>query len=99
MKYLITGGAGFIGSSLADNLLSEGNEVIVIDNFCNFYDPNIKEDNIKNALNNPNYKLYRGDIRDKEFLKSVFKDNNYEYYYHYCIFGKTENRPALIQNN
>ena len=37
--YLITGGAGFIGSHLADNLLNEGNKIIVIDNFCNFYDP------------------------------------------------------------
>ena len=36
--YLITGGAGFIGSTLADKLLEMGNRVVVIDNFCDFYD-------------------------------------------------------------
>lgn len=70
--YLITGGAGFIGSSLADNLLKENNRVVVIDNFCDFYNPEIKEKNIQNALQNSNYKLYRKDIRDKEALKEIF---------------------------
>ena len=58
MTYLITGGAGFIGSSLADDLLEKNNRVVVIDNFCDFYDPQIKENNIKNALKKENYKLY-----------------------------------------
>ena len=52
--YLITGGAGFIGSSLADDLLEKNNRVVVIDNFCDFYDPKIKENNIKNALKKEN---------------------------------------------
>ena len=72
MTYFITGGAGFIGSSLADDLLKNKNKVIVIDNFCDFYDPSIKEDNIKEALKNKDYKLYRGDIRDKDILDKIF---------------------------
>ena len=40
--YLITGAAGFIGSSLAERLLKEENKVIGIDNFCDFYNPSIK---------------------------------------------------------
>ena len=41
--YFITGGAGFIGSTLTERLLKEGNKVVTIDNFCNYYDPKIKE--------------------------------------------------------
>ena len=46
--YLVTGGAGFIGSTLSDRLLRENNNVIVVDNFCDFYDPKIKEKNVNN---------------------------------------------------
>lgn len=69
-SYLITGGAGFIGSNLTKELLKKNN-VIVIDNFCDYYDPKIKENNIEDYLNNKNYKLYRGDIRDKKILKKI----------------------------
>lgn len=73
--YLITGGAGFIGSTLATKLLELGNKVVVVDNFCDFYDPMIKENNIKENLNNNNYKLYRVDIRDREKMSKIFNDN------------------------
>ena len=46
--YLITGGAGFIGSTLADKLLEKNFKVIVVDNFNDFYNPQIKENNVKN---------------------------------------------------
>ena len=93
MTYLITGGAGFIGSSLADNLLSEGYKIIVIDNFCDFYNPIIKEDNIKDALNNPNYKLYRGDIRDKDILDKIFNENKIDVVVHLAAMAGV--RPSI----
>ena len=65
---LLTGGAGFIGSTLAEKLLNEGNHVTVIDNFSNFYDPEIKEKNIIPLLKFSNFKLYRFDIIDKDSL-------------------------------
>lgn len=90
--YLITGGAGFIGSSLADNLLKE-NKVVVIDNFCNFYDPSIKENNIKEALENDNYKLYRGDIRDEELLDKIFNENKIDCVVHLAAMAGV--RPSI----
>ena len=91
--YLITGGAGFIGSSLADNLLKENNKVIIIDNFCDFYDPSIKEDNIKDALKNANYKLYRGDIRDKKILDKIFSENSIDIVVHLAAMAGV--RPSI----
>ena len=56
MKHiLITGGAGFIGSTLADRALSDGYKVTAIDNFDPFYDRSIKQNNIALALGNTNY--------------------------------------------
>ena len=69
--YLITGGAGFIGSSLSERLIKEGNRVVAIDNFCDFYNPTIKENNVKELIKNSNFKLYRNDIRDSKILSNV----------------------------
>lgn len=93
MTYLITGGAGFIGSSLADDLLEKNNRVVVIDNFCDFYDPKIKENNIKNALKKENYKLYRGDIRDKDLLNKIFNENNIDIVVHLAAMAGV--RPSI----
>ena len=100
MTYLITGGAGFIGSSLADDLLEKNNRVVVIDNFCDFYDPQIKENNIKNALKKENYKLYRGDIRDKELLNKIFSENNIDIVVHLAAMAGVRpsiEKPVLYQ--
>ena len=91
--YLITGGAGFIGSSLADSLLKDNNKIVVIDNFCNFYDPKIKEENIKEALLNSNYKLYRGDIRDLELLDKIFSENKIDAVIHLAAMAGV--RPSI----
>ncbi|MEK6816990.1 MAG: NAD-dependent epimerase/dehydratase family protein, partial [Nanoarchaeota archaeon] len=47
MKVLVTGGAGFIGSSLADELLNQGYDVVAVDNFNDYYDVSRKEQNVK----------------------------------------------------
>lgn len=73
--YFITGGAGFIGSTLSEKLLSLGNKVVGIDNFYDFYNPKIKENNVKELVKNPNFKLCRADIRDREAVKKIFDEN------------------------
>lgn len=92
-KYLVTGGAGFIGSTLVDRLLKEGNSVIVVDNFCDFYSPEIKENNVKHNLNNLNYKLYKMDIRDNEQLSKVFSDNKIDGIFHLAAMAGV--RPSI----
>ena len=69
---LVTGGAGFIGSHLCERLLREKKKVVCLDNFSNFYPPQIKEDNIKNFKNNADFSLIRGDILDTELLEKIF---------------------------
>ena len=91
--YLITGGAGFIGSHLADNLLKEGYKVIVIDNFCDFYSPDLKERNVKENLNNPNYLLYRIDIRDCLAVNGVFESNKIDCVIHLAAMAGV--RPSI----
>lgn len=73
---LVTGGAGFIGSHLCERLLKIGYEVINLDNFNDFYDSQIKRNNIRSALTSPKYTLIEGDIRDKETLDRIFNELN-----------------------
>ena len=72
MKVLITGVAGFIGSNLTDRLLSEDYEVIGVDNFNDYYDPKIKEENLYEAYKNRQCKIYREDILNFEALQKIF---------------------------
>lgn len=91
--YFITGGAGFIGSSLSKKLLEEGNKVITIDNFCDFYDPKIKENNIKEFEENENYKMYRADIRDRQAIKEIFEENKIDIVMHLAAMAGV--RPSI----
>lgn len=68
MKYLITGGAGFIGSHIADYLLRNKHQVTVYDNFSTG-----KEFFIKHHLDNPKLKLIRGDLAEKDKLEKALK--------------------------
>lgn len=89
---LITGGAGFIGSTLTGKLLPE-HRVLVIDNFNNYYDPAIKENNVKEYMSHPGYKLYRGDICDENLLKQIFMENQVDAVVH--IAARAGVRPSL----
>jgi len=91
--YFITGGAGFIGSSLTERLLLEGNKVVTIDNFCDFYAPKIKENNISSFKDNTNYKLYRADIRDRKSIKQIFDENKIDVVMHLAAMAGV--RPSI----
>lgn len=91
--YFITGGAGFIGSSLTKKLLKEGNKVVTIDNFCDFYNTKIKENNIKEFEENKNYKIYRADIRDRQAIKKIFDENSIDIVMHLAAMAGV--RPSI----
>ncbi len=71
-KFLVTGGAGFIGFHLCRKLLDSGNEVIIVDNLSEYYDVNLKKDRLKQI---PEAKLYVGDVSDYTFMTNVLKEN------------------------
>lgn len=76
MKYLVTGGAGFIGHHLVLKLLGEGHEVTVVDSVNDYYDPAIKESRLKRFPDS--VKVYRFDIVDREALESIFKECQFD---------------------
>lgn len=92
-RIMVTGGAGFIGSHLVDRLLSEGCEVLCLDDFNDYYDPCLKRQNVQQHLANPYYKLVEGDIRNKELIRGLFKEWNPEAIVH--LAARAGVRPSL----
>ena len=68
---LVTGGAGFIGSHLAERLVRDDNRVTVIDSFDPFYSPEIKRRNIRDVLADERFRLIEADIRDDRVLDAA----------------------------
>ena len=93
---LITGGAGFIGSHLVDRLLSTTDaRVVVVDNFSDYYSPEIKLANVRPHLENPRYQLHKTDIRDFDQLREIVAENSFDTIIH--LAACTGVRPSLDQ--
>jgi UDP-glucuronate 4-epimerase len=78
MTVLITGGAGFIGSRLALALRKRGDELVVLDNFNDFYDPALKRANVAQFADDPNVTVIEGDIRDSALVERLVVDHGIE---------------------
>jgi len=90
-KILVTGGAGFIGSHCAEALLNLGVEVVVFDDFNDFYNPAIKENNLAAILNR--ITLIRGDIRDAELVEKTFTQHQFDAVIH--LAARAGVRPSI----
>lgn len=74
MTYLVTGGAGFIGSHVAEALLIRGDRAVIFDNFNDYYDPAIKRRNAESLRQYDNCLIIEGDIRDAALLNRIFAE-------------------------
>ena len=89
---LITGGAGFIGSHLIDALMAANEYTITcIDNFDNFYDPELKRKNIASHVDAENFNLIEADITDKDLAEKL--DDHYDTVVH--LAAKAGVRPSI----
>jgi len=75
MKILVTGAAGFIGSTLSLRLLERGDEVIGIDNHNNYYDPALKEARLARQIDHSNYTHIRIDLADRAGMSALFEEH------------------------
>lgn len=77
MKLLVTGGAGFIGSNFVRYMVNKYPEYQIVNLDLLTYAGNLE--NLKDIENAPNYKFVRGDIADREFINSLFKEEKFDY--------------------
>ena len=96
-RFLITGGAGFIGSHLVDRLLANDDveQITVVDDFNDFYQPEIKRRNIVSHLNDPRYRLVEADIRDAKALEQSLAHTEFDCIVH--LAARAGVRPSLDQ--
>ncbi|MFM9905171.1 MAG: GDP-mannose 4,6-dehydratase [Pyrinomonadaceae bacterium] len=93
---LVTGGAGFIGSHLVDRLLAEGGwQITVVDDFNDFYPPEIKHANIAEHLRSPNYRVVDADIRDSPTMTALFAEYKFDVIVH--LAARAGVRPSLSE--
>jgi UDP-glucuronate 4-epimerase len=91
MRILVTGGAGFIGSHLVEKLLAAGYEVAILDDFNDFYDPQIKRDNI--AAVSKDTVIHHVDLRDSAAVRNVFHREKFETIVH--LAARAGVRPSI----
>ncbi len=89
----MTGGAGFIGSHLAEGLLEQGKELVVLDNFNDFYDPRVKEQNLESVRRKGEFTLCRQDLLDRGALENLVKVHSPEVIVHLAAYAGV--RPSL----
>lgn len=96
-KVLVTGGAGFVGSSVAEALLARGDDVVIVDEMNDYYDVRIKENNLRRLRSLcPSEKrltIYRGDICEEDFMLELFEKERPQWVCH--MAARAGVRPSI----
>lgn len=93
MTILVTGGAGFIGSHVVEALLARGDNVAIVDDFNDFYDPALKRRNVVTFGNRAT--IIEADIRDTTTLREIFSTGHFDAVAH--IAARAGIRPSVAQ--
>jgi UDP-glucuronate 4-epimerase len=93
MRVLVTGGAGFIGSHLVEKLLAAGHQPAILDDFNDFYDPQIKWSNI--ASTKKHAPVFQIDLRDADAVGSLFHGEKFDAVMH--LAARAGVRPSIAQ--
>lgn len=98
MKVLVTGAAGFVGSSLAEKLLRREDEVVGLDNFNDYYDPARKRANERRLNGYSQFRMVEADIRDRAGMLKLFEEEKFEAVAHLAAMAgvrKAVEQPEL----
>src|SRR5437868_2727507 len=93
MRIMVTGGAGFIGSHLVEKLLARGHQVVILDDFNDFYDPQIKHANIAGFATD--VAVHHVDLRDSESVRNLFHREKIDVIAH--LAARAGVRPSIQQ--
>src|SRR3954470_16649416 len=93
MRILVTGGAGFIGSHLVERLIATGHEVSILDDFNDFYDPQIKRANVAGFARN--VAIHQVDLRDSAAVDLLFHREKVDGVVH--LAARAGVRPSILQ--
>lgn len=96
MTTLVTGGAGFIGSHIAERLLQQGERVIVLDNFNDYYDPNLKRANVQRLQGYSQLLLVEGDVRDSVLVERIFAEESVTHVAHMAAMAGVRNSMSQV---
>ncbi|MBP5405845.1 UDP-glucose 4-epimerase GalE [bacterium] len=99
MKILVTGGAGYIGSHTAVELINAGHEVVIVDNFSNSKPEAVRR---VEKITNAEIRLYEADLRDRTALEQIFADNLFDCCIHFAgmkAVGESVSKPWEYYDN